>query len=395
MKLPRYARVLLVAAPFLAGCAGFWQNPSSGTSTGCTTGCTTLSSGDFYILTSGTSPQVQGEVISSGKLTAISGSPWTLTAPPFAMAISPSGNYLYVSSTGGVYVYPISGGSLETSSAVAVSPDVDAVAIAVDTTGKWLVEALDTGAGSVTMAAVPLNTSNGTNNGAEAAAGYSVANAAVQQGKIAISPDDAHVFVALGAGGTVAVPFNASVAPGSSPFGSPAPVIAVAHSGGVALSVAVDPGKALFYIGESSGDPTGTTGGLRAFTLASLGSTLVAATGSPIASGGVAPNAILPTSSGQIYIANGQSTSTGNITTFNLTSSSGTYTIAAAGISVSTGVQPFSLAEDSDGNFVLAVSKTGNPYFSSYTFDTTTTGKLDVQITASTGTTPLAVVATP
>lgn len=395
MKVGKLTRVLLVAAPLLAGCAGFWQTPSSGSTSGCTTNCTTLSSGNFYILTSGTKPQVQGEAISSGKLTAISGSPWTLTAPPFAMAISPSGNYLYVSTTGGVYVYPISNGGLETASAVGVSTDLDAVALAVDTSGKWLVEALQTGTGSVTMAAVPLNTSNGANNGAEATAVYSVTNAAVQQGKIAISPDDAHVFVALGTGGTIAVPFNASVSAGGNPFGSKAPIIAVAHTGGSALSVAVDPGGALFYIGESSGDPTGTTGGLRAFTLSSLGSTLVQATGSPIASGGTAPNAILPLSA-EIYVANGAgTTSAGNITTFNLTSSSGAYTVAAAGTNTAAGIQPFSLAEDANGYFILAVSEIGNPFFSSYTFDAKTTGKLDVQITASTGTAPLAVVATP
>ncbi len=396
MNVGKYARSLLVAVPLLSGCAGFWQSPTSPPTSGCTTNCTTLSSGNFYILTGGTTPQVQGEVIDTGKLTNISGSPWNLTAPPFAMSISPSGNYLYVSTTGGVYVYPISGsGGLDTASAVAVSSDVDAVAISVDISGKWLVEALSTGAGSVTMAAVPLNTSNGTNNGAEATAVYAVANASVQSGKIAISPDDAHVFVALGTGGTIVVPFNASVAAGSSPFGTNAPVVTVAHTGGSALSVAVDPGDALFYIGETSGDPTGTTGGLRAFTMASLGTTLVQASGSPIASGGTAPNAILPTAA-EIYVANGTGPSTaGNITTFNLTSSSGAYTIAAAAASAATGIQPFSLAEDSDSNFVLAVSNVGDPFFSSYTFDTTTTGKLDVQITASTGTAPLAVVATP
>lgn len=399
MNVGKHVRMLLLAAPLLAGCAGFWQNPtsSSSSSSGCTNDCTTLSSGDFYLLTSGTSPQVQGEAIDSGKLTAISGSPWTLTAPPYAMAISPSGNDLYVSTSGGVYVYPISSGSLETASAVGVSTDVDAVAIAVDTSGKWLVEALETGTGSVTMAAVPLNTSNGTNNGAEATVSYSVTNAAVQNGKIAVSPDDAHVFVALGAGGTIAVPFNAGVSAGNNPFGNNAPVIAVAHAGGSALSVAVDPGDALFYIGESLGDPTGTTGGLRAFTLSSLAGTLAQATGSPIASGGLAPNAILPATSGsQIYVANGAgTTSAGNITTFNLTSGSGAYTIAAAGTHAAAGIQPFSLAKDANGNFLLAISELGDPYFSSYTFDTTTTGKLDVQLTATTGTAPLAVVAAP
>lgn len=395
MSFRKLARILMAATPFLAGCQGFWQNASStGSTSGCTTNCTTLSSGNFYILTGGTTPQVQGESIVSGKLTAISGSPWTLTAPPYAMAMDPAGNFLYVSSTSGVTMYPLSSGGLETASAAAVASDIDALAIAVDTSGKWLIEALETGTGSLTMAAIPLNTSNGQGNGAEATTSYAITNAAVQTGKISVSPDDAHVFVALGAGGTIAVPFNAGVAVGSNPFGSTAPVVTVAHTGGSALSVAVDPGGNLFYIGESLGDPTGTTGGLRAFTLASLGSTLVQATGSPIASGGLAPNAILPLSS-EIYVANGQGASTtGNITSFGLTSTAGVYTVAAD-TTTATGIQPFSLAEDSDSNFIFAINQNGDPYFSSYTFDTTTTAKLDVQITASTGTVPVSIIAAP
>ena len=291
-------------------------------------------------------------------------------------------------------MYPLSSGGLQTASAVAVSGDIDALAIAVDTSGKWLIEALETGTGSVTMAAIPLNTFNGEGNGTEATAGYTVADAAVQTGKIAVSPDDAHVFVALGAGGTLAVPFNAAVSPGNNPFGSSAPVVSVAHTGGSALSVAVDPGGDLFYIGESLGDSTGTTGGLRAFTLSSLGSTLVQASGSPIASGGLAPNAILPLSS-EIYVANGAgTTSTGNITSFALSSSAGTYTIST-GTAIAAGVQPFALVEDADGNFVLDINEGGDPDLSSYTFDTTTSTKLDVQDAASTGTAPLSVIAAP
>lgn len=395
MRFRKLTWILMAAAPFFTGCAGFWQNPNSSTSSsGCTTDCTTLSSGAFYILTSGTTPQVQGETFESGTLTAITGSPWSLTAPPYAFAMAPSGAFLYVSTTSGVTMYPLSSGALQTASAVAVSGDVDAVAIAVDTTGKWLIEALETGTGSVTMAAIPLNVSNGEGNGTEATAGYTVTGAAVQTGKIAVSPDDAHVFVALGPGGTLAVPFNPSVSPGSNPFGSTAPVVPVEHTGGSALSVAVDPDGNLFYIGESLGDPTGATGGLRAFTLSSLGGTLVQASGSPIASGGLAPNAILPLSS-EIYVANGEGTSsTGNITSFALSSNSGAYTISA-GTATAAGIEPFALAEDADGNFVLDINEGGDPDLSSYIFDTTTTGKLDVEVVASTGTAPLSVVAAP
>ena len=68
----------------LRGVLAVNTSSSTTTSSGCTTNCSTLSSGDFYILTGGTTPQVQGESIQSGKLTAIAGSPWNLTAPPYA-----------------------------------------------------------------------------------------------------------------------------------------------------------------------------------------------------------------------------------------------------------------------------------------------------------------------
>lgn len=398
MRLARWAGLLLVAAPFLTGCAAFWAALPSSTSSGCTTSCSTLSSGYFYILnapSSGT-PQVVGEQIVAGTLTAVTGGTLTAPAVPYAMALTPSGSYLYLSTAAGVYVYPVSSGALGT--AAQVSSDESALAIQVDTTGQWLIEAVQAStSGSITMAAVPLNTSNGQDNGAEKTATLTIANAAVQPGKMVISSDDKNIFVALGAGGTIIVPFNSSAASGTSPFGSSAYTVPVANSGGSAFSVAVDPTLRLFYIGETLADTAGTSGGLRAFEYSSIGGTLVQAAGSPIASGGLAPNAILPATSGsQIYVANGAgTTSAGNITTFNLTSGSGAYTIAAAGTHAAAGIQPFSLAKDANGNFLLAISELGDPYFSSYTFDTTTTGKLDAQLTATTGTAPLAVVAAP
>jgi hypothetical protein len=216
-----------------------------------------------------------------------------------------------------------------------------------------------------------------------------------------ISGDDAHIFLSLGLGGTIAVPFNSSVTSGSNPLGSTASTIAVAASGGSALSVAVDPGTAprLFYIGETLAAPSGSTGGLRAFNYSSLGATLTQATGSPIASGGLAPNFILPAASGDyVYVANGEGTSSaGNVTGLTITSS-GTSTITysiAAGTSTAAGVQPLSLAEDSTGTFVLEVGSLGSPYFDAYTFDTTTAGQLDSQLSSSTSTGAISVIAAP
>jgi hypothetical protein len=278
-----------------------------------------------------------------------------------------------------------------------LTTDAAALAIAVDTSGKWLIEAEQASTnGGITLAAVPINSSTGTVNGTEATTTATIANAAVQYGKIAISPDDKYIFVALGTGGTIIIPFAAGTAAGSSPFGTSATTVGVLNAGGSALSVAVDPSTTprLFYIGESLGNTGATSGGLRAILYSTIGSTLQNATGSPLASGGLAPNAILPVGSTYVYVGNGAGTSTaGTINTFSISGSS-TYAISS-GTSVASGIQPFALAEDGSNTFLLAANSLGSPYFSSYTFDSTTLGQLDEQIFTSTGSSPTAIVALP
>jgi hypothetical protein len=387
--------MLLLAAPLLAGCANFWQAPGTATSPGCTTNCTTATSGNFYILNAGTTPQIVGESIVSGKLTTLSGSPWTVTGSPYSITMAPNGNFLCVSSTSGVFAYPISGGSLGTATVVSQDP---AYAIQVDATSSWLVEAFPvTGGGGVTFGAVPISSTNGANAGSELTASFTVANSAVQPNRMVLSGDNSNIFLALGTGGTIVVPFNSTT---PFPSGTRAATIPVSNTAsGAALSVAVDPGKAprLFYIGETLANSAGNSGGLRAFNYSSLGSSaLTQASGSPIASGGLAPSFLLPISSGgYVYVANGAGTSTaGNIAGFAITASSSTYTVAT-GKTVAAGVQPLGLAEDANDTFVLAVASQGSPYFDSYTFDTTTTGQLDTQIVSTTAASSIAIVAAP
>jgi hypothetical protein len=391
-----------LAAPLLigfgVGCGDFWQSPSSSSST-CTTNCTTASSGNFYILNAGTTPQIVGDSIASGNLTAISGSPWTLEAAPYAMAIDRiNSNFIAVSTTSGVFSYPITNGALGTG--VVTSQDLLAEAIQVDATDSWLIEAIP-GTGGVTIGAVPIVSTTGASNGAEQTVSFTVANASVQPGQMSISGDNANIFVALGAGGTIIVPFNAKATAGTNPLSTKAATIPVVTTGGSALSVGVDPGATprLFYVGETLASG-GTTGGLRVFNYSSLGgATLTQATGSPIASGGLAPNFILAAASGEyVYVANGTgSASAGNVAGFTITASSAatpTYTIAAD-TTTAAGVQPLGLAEDSTGTFVFEVGSLGSPYFDSYTFDTTTLGQLDSQITSTTAAGSIAIVAAP
>lgn len=396
MKAVGWIKLLCVSVllVFGAGCGDFWQAPS-GSSTTCTSNCTTATSGDFYILNAGTTPEIVGESIVTGTLTAISGSPWTLGATPYSMAIAPNGDFLVVSTTSGVFSYPITNGVLGTG--VVVSQD-QAYAVQIDTTSSWLLEAIP-GTNGLTLGAVPVNSTTGTGNGTEKIASFTVSGAAVQPNKMAVSGDNAYVFVAVGAGGTVAAPFNAGVSSGSNPWGSNAIVVPVAHTSGSALSVAVDPGTTprLFYIGETLGDSAGTSGGLRAFNYSSLSSgTLTQAGGSPLVSGGLAPNYILPIASGDyVYVANGAGTSSaGNVTGFSVTASGTTYTLASV-TSSTAGVQPLGLAEDSTGTFVFAVGSLGSPYFDAFTFDSTTAGQLDSQIVSTSASSSVAIVAAP
>ena len=409
MKRAKWARLLFHSALllisssvlfFATGCGNFWQAPATTTTTStCTTNCTTATSGNFYILNASTTPQIVGESIVAGTLTPITGSPWSLgDVTPYSMAIAPDGDFLVIGSTSGVLVYPISNGVLGT--AVNVTSD-QAYGVAVDATSSWLLEAIP-GTGGLTLGAVPVNSTTGAATGTEQNVSFTVTNAAVQANQMVISGDNAHIFVAMGAGGTIVVPFNAAVTSGSNPLNTKATTIAVAATGGSALSVGVEPSTApgLFYIGETLANSAGTSGGLRVFNYSSLGSsTLTQATGSPIASGGLAPNFILPATSGDyVYVANGEgSTTAGNITGFTITST-GTTTLTysvATDTSTAAGVQPLSLAEDSSSQFVFEVGTLGSPYFDSYTFDTTTLGQLDSQIVSTASTGSIAIVAAP
>ena len=274
LKHPNRTILLLLSTPllilFAAGCGDFWQAPSTTTSGSCTTNCTTATSGSFYILNAGTTPEVVGETIVTGAPTAISGSPWALEGSPYSMAIAPNGDFLIVSTTSGVFAYPITNGVLGT--AVVVSTD-QASAVQVDATDSWLIEAI-AGTGEVTMGAIPIESTTGAGTGTEQTVSFTVASAVVQTNRMVISPDNQHIFVPLGAGGTIVVPFTAGVTAGSNPLGTKAPTIAVANANGSALSVAVDPSTTprLFYIGESLADSAGTSGGLRVYNYDSLGS---------------------------------------------------------------------------------------------------------------------------
>ena len=387
MKI-RYGLILLAAVMLLAGCAGFWNAPTTSTTT--TTTSTTLSSGVFYVLNQ-TTKQIAVYTISTGTLEQVSGSPYNLSSAPTSIAVAPGGGFLYVGTVSGIYLYSIeSGGALTIGNGGAViSSDIPA---AMHVSGSWLIDTFSPASGSVQLDAIPINASTGayTGLGPEPSQAFNVSNASATQ--MVLSPDATNLFVALGAGGTIVVPFTSGNA---NPLGSSATVIPVVTSGASALSVAVDPTNRLFYIGETLA--VSDSGGLRVFNYSSLGtgtprSSPSQITGSPIASGGLSPNAILPIASGEyVYVANGQgNTGSGNVTWFPISVSGTTYTVAA-GSTIASGVVPAGLAEDSEDNFVLAVSNggstsSGDPDLEAFTMSS---GALTAAIATYTGTDPV------
>jgi hypothetical protein len=394
MKSVRWAALGLVITAVLAGCKGFWDLPPS-TPTNPTTP-TTLSSGVFYVLNQ-TTKQIAAYVISSGTLDNVTGSPYALSAAPTSIAVASNGLFLYVGTVNGIYLYSIgSGGALTLgNSGNPIATDIPAAMVI---SGPWLLDAFTNGSGSVQLDAIPINTSTGAYTGSGGTPPnqtFSIANSpAVKQ--MVLSADDANLFLALGTGGTIVVPFASGNA---NPLGATATTIPLAKNGGSALSVAVDPSATprRVYIGETLANTAGTSGGLRVFNYGSLtNGPLTQSSGSPIASGGLAPNAILPLANGDyVYVANGTgTTSAGNVAWFPITASGTTYTVAA-GSTIASGIQPIGLAEDSDSNFVLAVATggsttSGDPDLEAYTMSA---GALTSAIQSKTGTDPVGAVA--
>jgi 6-phosphogluconolactonase (cycloisomerase 2 family) len=333
--------------------------------------------------------QVAGYYVNAGTLTVLPGSPVTVPATPLAIAVSPNGSLLYVSTADGIYVYTISStGQLTLGNASGPISSDQAISMQVSPDNDWLIEVAT---GAPYVYAIPIDSSTGAVTSKTEQ--FAVLPASTVQ-QVAISPDETYVLVAMGSEGTATVPFTAANA---SPFGAVGKIAPV-NSAGAAISVAVDPllsgqtAPRLFYIGETAATTGSNTGGLRAFNFSTLFSTLKEISGSPFGSQGLAPYSILPISTGNyVYVVNRQTSSgsTGVIAGFSISSSSGTYSLTALGSTFGAGTNPVAMAEDSTRTFVFAVDFGGSPDLKGYTFDSTNAGYLDGVISAATGTDPV------
>jgi len=394
MKIRNWAALGVVVATFvvvaamLAGCKGFWNLPAGSGSGGGTTP-TTLSSGVFYVLNQKTDQIVTYSITSGALNTPVA---LTLPAPgPLAIAVAPNGQFLYVSTAGGIYLYTIaSNGALTLGNGSATISQDLATTMQVDATDSWLVDAIS---GSSQLNAIAIDPSNGTLAvSGEIEQQFPGGLPATTPTQLAISPNDSstcndcYVFVAMGAGGTEFIGFDPSSA---NPFGNSGHLNLVNSSGGD-NAVAVDPTNRLLYVGETAVLPSATqTGGLRVFTIGTGGVVEFTGTGYPYASGGAGPSAILPSlDGGYLFVANRSisGSSSANIAEFSVSAT----TLTSIGTAAAGPQGQIGLAEDATGHFVLAVDFAGNPDLDAYTVSS---GALTSAIKSSTGTDPVQAVA--
>jgi 6-phosphogluconolactonase (cycloisomerase 2 family) len=393
MKGLRWALVGLGAVAFLSGCKGFWDAPTPSPTPG-------SASGTFYVLNQGRQ-QVAGFAFASGSSTpaAVTNGSATFAAVPLAMTISPNGGFLYVSTGGGIFASSISSSGALTllNNNQAISSDLP-TSIAVDGSGSWLLESTS---GSGVLNAIPVDASTGIVDSTRTLQTFNLPNTILT--RIVSSPGNAtnpYIFVAMGAGGTEVIPFTATST--TNPFGTGGRIAAKSSSGG-ATSVAVDPTNRLFYVTETVAVSGTQTGGLRVFTIGT-NNTVKETSGSPYPTGGTGPSAILPTPDGNfVYVANKavSGSANGNISGYPIVSSGGVYSLGTLINTIAAGVSTVGLAEDNTKTYVLAVNSSNSnksPDLNTYTFDTTTSGKLVAGSTAATGTDPAqatAIVAVP
>ena len=349
----------------LTGCGEFFTPI---TTTGTTTGSTTYA----YVTnvgSGGTGGTLSEYSLTSGVLTALSGSPITLTATPTSIVVAPNNAFLFVGTNLGVFLYTIgTDGTLtegNDDTIVYLGPTYPK-SMAVDSTSSWLIVANND---STELDALPISPTTGVPT-TPTPVSVTLTNPSAAQ--VTLSPANTNVMVALGTGGTNVCGFTAA---NSNPWSKTGTLIDLAANSSSANAVASDTTSTYLFVAESTTNTT--TDKLRKITLSSLGTSAIAETDYPTGKG---PSAILADLSGDYVYVTNQTDST--ITGFSI--SAGVLT-ALTDSPFSTGKAPVAIAEDSTKSYILTIGYGNNPNLWLYKFDATTLGTLDVGTTTTTG----------
>jgi 6-phosphogluconolactonase len=365
-------RIAALTAGF-AACVGLTSCSNSFftaiTSTGTATGSTTYA----YVTnvgSGGAGGTLSEYSLTSGVLTALSGSPITLTATPTSIVVAPNNAFLFVGTNLGIFLYTIgTDGTLtegNDDTIVYLGPTYPK-ALAIDSTSSWLIVANND---STELDALPISPTTGIPT-TTAPVSVTLSNPTPTQ--VTISPANTSVLVALGAGGTNVWGFTPA---NSSPWAQTGTLIDLAANSSSANAVAVDTTSTYLLIAESTTNTSNDK--LRKITLSSLGTPAVAENDYPTGKG---PSAILSDLSGAYVYVTNQTDNT--ISGFSI--SAGVLT-ALTDSPFATAKAPLVIAEDSTKSYVVTAGDGNNPNLWLYKFDATTPGTLDVGTTLSTST---------
>ncbi|MGB8539141.1 MAG: beta-propeller fold lactonase family protein [Acidobacteriaceae bacterium] len=366
----------------LTGCGGFFvpqTNSGGGTNTG-----------DNIYVGNGNNTFLAGfGVSSSGALSVLSGSPYNNGVAAASLAVTPANTFLYAGTTNGIYAYAInSNGSIAVQNGgSAVAQDVVATQMQVDSTGNYLLASgFGTAIGAQAIGIYTINTSTGLLTAVGGSpiplyTGNGSTPAVVTPTGLLITPNNSYVYVSLGTLGVqiLTLGTGGALAAGSTPL----LLLPISTSTSPSeQGLASDPLSAFLFVSE-------TNTGLRVLSIGTGGS-LKEVSGSPYAVGTGPTGVILDPTGSYVYVANKGSN---NISAFTLTAASGKLTAVAGSPFASGGQLPIALVNDNSKKFVAVINagsngSGGNSDMQVFKFDTTTDGKLDPVSTATTGTDP-------
>ena len=359
----------------LNGCGGGFFPPLTTT----TTSTGTSTTGDYVYVANATTGTIAGFSVATStagvaSLTAVSGSPYALTAIPSALAVTPSNAFLYVAVVGAIYVYSINATTgaltIANSGGAAAISSLGVVSIDISPDGQWLFALAADGA---TINEYQITASTGALAVATGLQYVVAGGATVLPRMIKVAPNGAYIAVALGTGGDVLIPFTTSTGAMSTSYSQ----LATGNSLVSDNAVTIDSGSTYLYIARS-----GAVSGVAVYPILA-GGALGNVTGSPFAAGSGTYALQIDSTGKYIYAAN---RTDGTISGYTIGTAGALTALSGSPYANSAGVT--SLARDNTAKYILGASEGGSPDLTMYSFDATVAGKLDSAATVASGTDP-------
>lgn len=363
----RSVLALLASASILsAGCDGFFDKKSSSDNT------TTGTGNYLYVANTGSSSISGYQIAKAGTLTAVTNSPYSISATANSLTVARTNKYLWVATASGIYGYSIgSAGALTSLASGQVLQLINAKSLETSPDGKWLI-ALNSDGASITTYTIASDGTLAVNNTviyggfANTPAPYNVR----------ITPNGNYVYATLGTAGTIIYSFNTST-------GLLVEAGRLAPTNGLTSdrAIAIAPGNNYLYLARS-----GTNGGLAVYSIGTTGTLTSVGNYATAASGASTVSAISVTTdiAGKyVYVANsGESAIYGFVA-----GSNGTLTTAPSS-PYSAGSAIASIGAESQSNYIAAAAASGTPDVALFGFDATNAGRIYPVTSAAAGTTP-------